>query len=1475
MNCVAEVALGASSPMSVVAVFAHVGEGSGIVTPIVVLRDSVVFGHRLPGVPIKGTVTAAVALGLEQSTAPSSSSSLSDTIPMVLVGTASGDVMLVDSATQSVMFSEHVSQREVTHMHARHKPSRAVDVSEDVLVVCKGGVVVRIDAIDFQARVAAARYNSQDAKLKYGKWALGERVNDCVCSGLVLTGLFAKSPVHLSTYNLVAVGAGPAISLFSATENEQVFSATTLANKVGSAVLSWGMSFLKGAKTSAADGEAPKQPELPAKALDARVSLRDGNREIERITPDPASRLALCADNLGRVLAVDLRDGLIMRIWKGYRETDCGWIAAPAGSPAPWLAVMYLPRRGLLEIWNPLSDTRVGAYNVGEGFRLVPLAVPFSGKAVDANSSALGQFCGLLRISTGHIFAINNTCCNSSNEDGEDNDDINHGSSESSNKPAAAATAPPAAPGAASGDDVSPSSSIMSPPLKVAKLGKSGLKLGSKVSSGPMPAASADGPGIESLISELRRLYDAQMGQVLGRVDRQDPSVLNLAIVAHSLAALTADEQGIIDRVIRLVCATSGEMNKAPSDIVGPLVAVCDASRYAVCVSLMQTLEERIAHVPSGVVSRAQELLVTLRHGLALYHRLLLLLEEIFSGSPESDLTVPYIPADFVISLAPPGTFCQLFAADSVLLAQESSGVDYETYAPFGVFVFQSLVLENVNLASAVRGCFSADSPTAAKDVLRRLFFSFVLGANPKHVFRLQISASQMTEWIFGDLDAIAPLVYDFCRRTASVDIAVHILSMTKHAFAKRNAALAAASASAGSGSMSGSSSGALLGWIWPSKKSTSASTASTPTGAGSAGSAGSGSGSAVQHEHHHHDPDGGDGHNIEVSSHNVVGDKSKDRDWGTLERHLNVALSLTGLYRDSSLSERQRGELMLFRPGLAQFSLADLSQSSVGKWIAVYESVALGFEFNRIARVENLALSSSSSSSSSNAKRRLSGSNTGGDCDHGGESAATATSPSEDLLLQCLTLARGLVTRADLAVLRMYVDVERVRHGLSGGSGASDAARKSFALGVLRRLHEDMMHYGNCDAILVEVWRQIAGPILALLVPLLDKVGKSPKDWMVAKELGLSLETLIETISLLRGMFQYDYRRLHVEGGPLLNLNLMQSGSGRDALSTTTIAEEISPEVVLVSVSPEEVLDWFPGTWKTVDCARFHEITHALNGMQPEAIALVPGLRKMHVYGLLCVVHTVLQRPDLKLGGAKFAVVFPDLCSKLSSTEAMRWEAGNNSGGASASASAASASGPDKTGSPSPLLASAASADVPLSEVAEAFLHETAGAPGPRARLLEHVLCGWDAAETVLVVRSLELDASESGYLASRALLMRLERWDEGSADALYRLIPRDWQHDLLVAEARRRLASVVVRLEDDPDNIGYLTFFGPEVIRWAKDGPLGAGVRDDERQVSLPRLKTLLLAALAVRRDAGTSPHADMIQTAARNIDALVSDS
>lgn len=120
----------------------------------------------------------------------------------------------------------------------------------------------------------------------------------------------------------------------------------------------------------------PSKLQLVELTKSSTLSLFDKERLATSIVTSPDKRLAAVTDDFGRVSLIDATNWIVVRVWKGYRSAQCGWIEVKkdpeqqSGPHASFL-VIYAPKRGLLEVWSVQRGPRVAAFNVGKNCRLL------------------------------------------------------------------------------------------------------------------------------------------------------------------------------------------------------------------------------------------------------------------------------------------------------------------------------------------------------------------------------------------------------------------------------------------------------------------------------------------------------------------------------------------------------------------------------------------------------------------------------------------------------------------------------------------------------------------------------------------------------------------------------------------------------------------------------------------------------------------------------------------------------------------------------------------------------------------------------------------------------------------------------------------------------------------------------------------------------------------------------------------------
>ncbi|XP_077439917.1 rab3 GTPase-activating protein non-catalytic subunit [Vanacampus margaritifer] len=246
----------------------------------------------------------------------------------------------------------------------------------------------------------------QPPPLAYKKWALQDmdtivdhcsvgvmtlNVFDQMKNASILGGFNASvkgSPPAMSQY--VTVGGGPYTSFYYAVEgsSQPLLShvALAVASKLTSALFNAASGWLGWNKNKNEDETVQKhKPKVePATPLAIRFGLPDSRRHGESICLSPCNTLAGVTDDFGRVTLLDLNRGIAIRMWKGYRDAQLGWLHVPEEQTSresslstslpkrhALFLVIYAPRRGILEIWAMQYGPRVGAFTVGKHCRLL------------------------------------------------------------------------------------------------------------------------------------------------------------------------------------------------------------------------------------------------------------------------------------------------------------------------------------------------------------------------------------------------------------------------------------------------------------------------------------------------------------------------------------------------------------------------------------------------------------------------------------------------------------------------------------------------------------------------------------------------------------------------------------------------------------------------------------------------------------------------------------------------------------------------------------------------------------------------------------------------------------------------------------------------------------------------------------------------------------------------------------------------
>lgn len=216
---------------------------------------------------------------------------------------------------------------------------------------------------------------------------------------------FENIPVKACARTVAFVGLNPFISCYQEAKES---SAHTYTELIGSIFSLW-------------NKPTPSRAQLTEVPKSNSISLFDRERLATTIVSSPDKRLAAVTDDFGRVLLVDATNWIVVRVWKGYRSAQCGWIEVKRnpdelGSPHASFLVIYAPKRGLLEVWSAQRGPRVAAFNVGKscrllysGFKMLNMRAELLNKNPQSNhitQQSYSSHCYLLNAKSETIFCI-------------------------------------------------------------------------------------------------------------------------------------------------------------------------------------------------------------------------------------------------------------------------------------------------------------------------------------------------------------------------------------------------------------------------------------------------------------------------------------------------------------------------------------------------------------------------------------------------------------------------------------------------------------------------------------------------------------------------------------------------------------------------------------------------------------------------------------------------------------------------------------------------------------------------------------------------------------------------------------------------------------------------------------------------------------------------------------------------------------
>lgn len=228
---------------------------------------------------------------------------------------------------------------------------------------------------------------------KFRKYCLRDQAGivSAVPCGSVRPTIFQSHP-RIGTYSVISAGAGPFLSFYQAGNDQNsivhlAHIASAMATRAAGAM--WNFAKSWGWGNSAGDGMESQRSgasythigtaaidtaaeHVAAPITSTRTISDEARRRCRVLVLSPNGRLAAISDTLGRIMLVDTTRMIIIRMWKGYRNAQCGWMQGIEGARRPQglYLVIYSAQRGIVEVWRAQYGPKVYSFAVGACARL-------------------------------------------------------------------------------------------------------------------------------------------------------------------------------------------------------------------------------------------------------------------------------------------------------------------------------------------------------------------------------------------------------------------------------------------------------------------------------------------------------------------------------------------------------------------------------------------------------------------------------------------------------------------------------------------------------------------------------------------------------------------------------------------------------------------------------------------------------------------------------------------------------------------------------------------------------------------------------------------------------------------------------------------------------------------------------------------------------------------------------------------------
>ncbi|KAL8195455.1 hypothetical protein R6Q57_025858 [Mikania cordata] len=335
-----------------------------------------------------------------------------DDIRVIAIGTSCG-YLLIYSLGGDLIHKQLVYPGKILKLRVRGTKR---DITEDTLsseevCVVMPGIIARFDGAEIQKVLQRWYQETQNrfwnqssgdksleenevssSPISYQCWNVNKYGS---CVDAAVTGIMPPPLLELQQssdryYCAVTIGADTAISAFRLSEDRSRSFVGAILSKVVPATFSTIASFSKLVWRTQQPIKKPEpKPQPFARALPL-TCLKDHPRKGEKLTLSPSGTLAAITDSLGRIMLLDTRALVVVRLWKGYRDASCLFVERLVNKDSRehvkndycLCLAIHAPRKGIVEIWQMRTGPRILTVPCQKGSKILQptyrFGTPFS-----------------------------------------------------------------------------------------------------------------------------------------------------------------------------------------------------------------------------------------------------------------------------------------------------------------------------------------------------------------------------------------------------------------------------------------------------------------------------------------------------------------------------------------------------------------------------------------------------------------------------------------------------------------------------------------------------------------------------------------------------------------------------------------------------------------------------------------------------------------------------------------------------------------------------------------------------------------------------------------------------------------------------------------------------------------------------------------------------------------------------------------